>query len=104
MWQTTGFVQSLLTLSGLAHSVRYVAGNAVWMCKWHIASVRWTELAFRFRGHQIPWRRRMEVQKAWRGASASMAQAVHTGIDAQMLQVRTVCVNSHNFSDAAIAA
>jgi len=104
--QTTGFVQSLLTLLGLALTTQHAMSQATPSgCASGISSqFGWTELASRLHGHQIPWRRRVEVQKAWRGASAFMAQTAHTGIDAQTLQVRVVCVNFNNVSYAAIAA
>lgn len=76
--QTTGFVQSLLNLSGLDHSrLQHAMPQAAEPgCTGRIpAQLNWPASASRLHRHQIPGRRRVEVQEAWTRASAPMAQA-----------------------------
>lgn len=62
----------------------------------------WTQFAARRHCHQVPEKRRMEVQK--HGAERRRQwHKLHIGIDAQALQVRAICVTSNNVSDAVAA-
>lgn len=43
----------------------------------------------------------MEVQEAWNKIPSSMAR-LHIGINAQTLQMRSICITSNNLPDAAV--
>jgi hypothetical protein len=104
--QTTGFVQSLLALSGLAWPVldfstlcrrqrnldvqlAYRAGSA----GLHLL-VHSTGIKFLGEGEWKCQKHGPERRRQWR--------KLHIGIDAQTLQVRAICVTTNNVSDAAV--